>query len=129
MGILLDTNALVWMEFDDPRLGNGAADRIDQERRAGQAFICPISDWEVHLAVNRNRMSLVVPLERWRNDHFAAGYIERAITGIDTMLMGQLPDLHGDPADRLIMAVAINADVGREDFGVAGEDGADGTRG
>ncbi len=43
------------------------------------------------------------------SDHAAAGYIERVITGIDTMLMGQLPDLHGHPADRLIMSAAINA--------------------
>jgi PIN domain nuclease of toxin-antitoxin system len=63
----------------------------------------------VQLAINCKRMSLLVPIERWRSEHFAAGYIERTITGIDTMLMGQLPNLHGDPADRLIMAVAINA--------------------
>ena len=50
-----------------------------------------------------------MPIEQWRHDHLTAGYIERPITGLDTMLMAQLRDFHADPADRLISAVAINA--------------------
>jgi PIN domain nuclease of toxin-antitoxin system len=109
VGILLDTNALVWMDAGDTRLGTSALQTINAELRAATAFVCPISYWEVQLAINRKRLSLAVPIEQWRHDHLATGYIERAITGIDTILMAQLADLHGDPADRLIMAVAINA--------------------
>lgn len=109
MAVLLDTNALLWAEFHDPRLGAKSAQLIDDAVRTGRAFVCPISYWEVQLGINRNRIALSVTIEQWRQNHLAAGYIERAITGIDTMLMGKLPDLHGDPADRLVMAVAINA--------------------
>ncbi len=109
MPILLDTNALVWMELGDPRLGLSARNRIDSELRTGSAFICPISYWEVQLLIDRKRLELTVPIECWRHDHLAAGYIERSITGIDTMLMARLAELHGDPADRLVMSVAINA--------------------
>jgi PIN domain nuclease of toxin-antitoxin system len=109
MAILLDTNALIWMEFDDPRLGRAAIQTIETERLANGAFICPISYWEVQLSIDRKRMNLSIPIEQWRRDHLAAGYIERAVTGVDTMLMAQLVDFHADPADRLIAAVAINA--------------------
>jgi PIN domain nuclease of toxin-antitoxin system len=109
MAILLDTNALLWTEFNDRRLGATARQAIGDAVLNGTAFICPISYWEVQVSINKKRLVFNLPIEQWRRNHFLAGYIERAITGIDTMLMGQLPDLHGDPADRLIMAVAINA--------------------
>ena len=109
MPYLLDTNALVWTALGDPRLGEQAAVTIDRAVRSGEAHICPISYWEVELAVGRGRLALAVPIEEWRRRHLAIGYIERPITGIDTMLMAQLVDLHADPADRLIVAVAINA--------------------
>ncbi len=109
MAILLDTNALLWIELNDPRLGKLAAQLIDEAVRSREAFICPISYWEVQLVIDRKRLELAVPIEQWRQDHQTAGYIERAITGIDTLLMARLPDFHADPADRLITAVAINA--------------------
>jgi PIN domain nuclease of toxin-antitoxin system len=109
MPILLDTNALLWMEFGDHRLGNSATQTIDAALRVGEAFVCPISYWEVQLAIDRRKIVLSVQIEQWRRDHLVAGYIERAITGIDTMLMARLADFHADPADRLITAVAINA--------------------
>ena len=44
-----------------------------------------------------------------REDLLAAGYLERPISGSDTILMAKLANFHADPADRLIVAVAINA--------------------
>lgn len=108
MAILLDTNALLWMEAGDPRLRKIAIQTIDTALLAGEAFICPISYWEVQLALNRKRAVLSVSIEQWRRDHRGAGYVERSITGDDTMAMAQLVGFHADPADRLIVAVAIN---------------------
>jgi PIN domain nuclease of toxin-antitoxin system len=109
MAFLLDTNALLWAELNDHRLGTVAAQTIDAAVRSGKAFICPISYWEVQLAINRRRVALAVPIEQWRQDHLAAGYIEQPISGVETILMAGLADFHSDPADRLITAVAINA--------------------
>jgi PIN domain nuclease of toxin-antitoxin system len=109
VAILLDTNALLWVELGDRRLGRNAATAIDAAVQIGEAFICPISYWEVQLAIDRGRIALSVPITQWRNDHLAAGYLERATTGIDTIQMARLRDFHADPADRLITAVAINA--------------------
>ena len=82
---------------------------IEHAVKTGEAHICPISYWEVQHAIGRGRLALAVPIEEWRRRHLAIGYIERSITGVDTMLMAQLIDFHADPADRLIVAVAVNA--------------------
>ena len=47
MALLLDTNVLLWMELDDPRLGKAAVQAIDVAAEAAEAFSCPISYWEV----------------------------------------------------------------------------------
>ena len=61
MAILLDTNALLWMDAGDHRLGKFAVQTIDAALLAGEAFICPISYWEVQLAIDRRRAVLSVP--------------------------------------------------------------------
>jgi PIN domain nuclease of toxin-antitoxin system len=109
MTFLLDTNALIWFETNDRRLGANAARIISDAASAGLASICPISFWEVEFAIVRNRLLLSEPIVQWRKRILANGFIERPITGEDTIAMAQLQDFHADPADRLITAVAINA--------------------
>lgn len=107
--ILLDTNALVWFEIDDPRLGRNCARLISDAADLGQAFLCPISFWEIKLAIQRGRIRLDQPVATWRHNLLASGFVERPIDGADTIAMARLADFHADPADRLIVAVAINA--------------------
>lgn len=109
MTYLLDTNALVWFELDDRRLGRTAARTISEATGAGRVSICPISFWEIELAIARGRLQLSIPIADWRRRLLASGFNERPITGEDTIAMAQLRDFHTDPADRLIAAVAINA--------------------
>jgi PIN domain nuclease of toxin-antitoxin system len=109
MTYLLDTNALVWFETDDRRLGRMAARTISDAASAGLVSMCPISFWEIELAIARGRLILSEPIAVWRRRLLASGFIERPITGDDTIAMAQLREFHDDPADRLITAVAINA--------------------
>ena len=109
MTILLDTNALIWFEISDARLGMGASNRISNAARDGEAFICPISFWEVELAIQRKRIMLTEPIAVWRRRLLNCGFVERPVVGEDTIAMAQLAGFHADPADRLIVAVAVNA--------------------
>ena len=109
MTYLLDTNALLWFETDDPRLGRIAARTISDAASAGLVSLCSISFWEIELAIARGRVRLTEPIAKWRTRILTSGFVERPITGEDTIAMAQLPDFHADPADRLITAVAINA--------------------
>ena len=43
----------------------------------------------------------------WRLDLIAQGLAEIPIDGNITVRAGLLPDMHGDPADRLIVATAL----------------------
>jgi PIN domain nuclease of toxin-antitoxin system len=111
MAILLDTNALMWSETRDPRLGPVAAKLIVASAPKGDVFISPISFWELECAVLRKRATLAQPMDVWRQELFARGYRERSTTGEDAILAARLDDVHKDPADRLIVAVALNADL------------------
>ena len=75
----------------------------------GEAFICPITFWEIGMLVVKRRLALTSTLTAWRANLLRAGYLERPIDGLDTILMASLPNLHGDPADRMLIAVASNA--------------------
>ena len=107
MAVLLDTNVLVWVDTADRRLGAKTRSAVENAARSGGAFICPISFWEVGLAVEKGRLELDTRLGVWRENLLKAGYQERAVTGADCVAMAELVDFHADPADRLIVAVAM----------------------
>ena len=109
MPILVDTHALVWFDSANRRLGQRARVLIDEAALARQAWIYPLTWWEVQMGVDRKRILLDQPVEQWRLDLLAAGFQERPITGVDTILQARLADFHKDPADRLLVAVAANA--------------------
>ena len=61
------------------------------------------------MLVAKRRLALTNTLAAWRANSLRAGYLERPIDGNDTVLTASLTNLHGDPADRLLVAVASNA--------------------
>jgi PIN domain nuclease of toxin-antitoxin system len=99
----------MWSETRDPRLGAVAAQLIVARFLQGDVFISPISFWELECAVRRKHRTLAQPMEVWRLELFARGYRERPTTGEDAILSARLDDFHKHPADRLIVAVALNA--------------------
>ena len=99
------------MDQADPHLGPRARALIDDAKDRSELRICPVSWWEVQNGVERNRIRLSLPIDHWRADLIAAGYQERPITGVDTILQARLPHMHKDPADRLLVAVAINGGI------------------
>jgi PIN domain nuclease of toxin-antitoxin system len=109
LAILLDTHALVWTVLNDPRLGQKARGLVVQAVARRDAWICPVTFWEVQNGIDRRRITVGEPVQVWRAKLLAAGFQERPTTGDDTILQAQLTGLHKDPADRLLVAVAINA--------------------
>ena len=106
--IVIDTHALVWMIEGDARLGRQATERVDGERAGDGVAIAAITLWEAAMLVDKNRVVLSRSIDGWFDAVLAAeGFNLAAITpsiGIDA---GSLPGgIHGDPADRLIIATA-----------------------
>lgn len=106
--MILDTHVLLWMDRNDPALGQEARQAIEAAWRAGQAAVSAISFWEAALLAERGRIVLPMPAMLWREDWIRAGLLEIPVDGRIALLATQFENLHRDPADRFIMATAIH---------------------
>ena len=104
---LLDTHVLVWLDEASPRLGKSAIAKIDRAFHSGVAMISAISFWEVGMLVRKGRIRLDVDLAVWRKEFLEQGLIEVPVTGDIGIQASCFDDFHGDPADRLIAATAL----------------------
>ena len=105
--ILLDTHVLLWHEQGDRRLGvktRQAVERVLQERRAA---VSSISFWEIGMRIQKGQLEFLLDLDAWRRELLDQGLIEIPVDGAIATRAGLLVDMHGDPADRLIVATAL----------------------
>jgi len=105
--ILLDTHVLVWLDEASSRLGSDATAQIDTAFQAGEVAVSAISFWEVAMLVRKGRIRMDMDLSVWRNDLLEQGVIELPVTGEIGIKAAGLESFHGDPADRLIAATAL----------------------
>ena len=105
--ILLDTHVLLWQEMGDRRLGPQARQLFESALQEGEATVSAISFWEVGMQIQKGRIALSLDLSAWRRDMLDQGLVEIPIDGIISARAGLLEDIHGDPADRLIVATAL----------------------
>ncbi len=66
-----------------------------------------VSFWEIATLVRRRRLTLPADPASWRRRQLADGLVEIPVDGEVATRAGLLADLHGDPADRLIVATAL----------------------
>ncbi len=59
------------------------------------------------MRVHKGRVDLGLDLDAWRRDLLDKGVIEIMVDGGIAARAGLLPDVHGDPADRIIIATAL----------------------
>ena len=106
--ILLDTQALIWLIEADPKLGGRARTLIDVERADNVVVISPISAWETAMLVNKSKLALSYPVGRWFDLVLSApGFRLAELTTVIAVDAGTLPgSIHGDPADRIIIATS-----------------------
>ena len=105
--ILLDTHVLVWLDEASPRLGTTTIEQIDSAFQSGEVTISAISFWEVSMLVRKGRIRLDMDLAIWRSDFLEQGLIEIPVTGEIGIRAAGFENFHGDPADRLIAATAL----------------------
>lgn len=105
--ILLDTHVLLWVDRDDPALGQSARDKIQSAWRTDAIAVSAISFWEVARLVQLGRVVLPVETGLWRAELLHAGVREIPLDGRVAILATTLDGLHRDPADRFILATAI----------------------
>jgi len=104
--LLLDTHVLVWLDEGNPRLGKTALQTIN-EVATGQLGVAAISFWEVAMLIEKQRLTMQPGLADWRFELLQAGLLELPLGGATAIRAAQLPLFHGDPADRMIVATAM----------------------
>ena len=105
--ILLDTHVLLWRERGDRRLGHETRVLVERAWREGAAAVSAITFWEVAMRVQKGQLGFDLDPYDWRNDLLEQGLVEIPIDGLIALRAGLLADIHGDPADRIIVATAL----------------------
>lgn len=102
--IVLDTHAWFWLVASPDRLSGPAVKAVDTSDRVG---VSAISCWEIAMLASKGRIEMDRPARQWLEDALTnTGTILLPIEPAVAALAARLP-LHGDPADRLIVATAI----------------------
>jgi PIN domain nuclease of toxin-antitoxin system len=105
--ILLDTHVLVWFAIADKRLGRRSQQRIQKGLREGMVSVSALSYWEISLLASAGRLRLDDTPDGFRRAAQAAGIEEVPVDGAIAILAARLGGLHPDPADRMIVATAL----------------------
>jgi PIN domain nuclease of toxin-antitoxin system len=124
VALLLDTHALVWWFFDNPKLSRAAYARIGSSGEA--VYVSAATAWEIATKVRIGKM----PEGRALAENFA-GYLQQQdfrplpISVAHARLAGAISASHKDPFDRLLAAQAqcenfavVTADPAFESLGV-----------
>lgn len=108
--LLLDTHIALWLDSGDDRLRPGTRTLVDDcWHSGGTILLSAVSVWEIALLVDTGRIDLDLDVEDWVDR-----FVDRP--GIGVVPLGpraaagsyQLEGLeHRDPADRLLIATAI----------------------
>ena len=105
--IILDTHALIWLDAGLNKLGARAREHLDSALLDERLTVSAISFWEIGMLVNKGRLQMSLDMLQWRSELLAGGLRELAVTGTIGVKAASLEQFHGDPADRLIVATAM----------------------
>jgi len=108
--ILLDTHAAIWFTTDSG-LGKRSQVIADEALANDRLAISAISFWEVSMLVAKRRLRSLDSASELRKKVLDSGINEVPLTGDIAIVAGNLEGLHGDPADRFIVATAITHDA------------------
>ena len=104
--IVFDTHVFVWWAANRSKVSLRARRAIAKAQRR---LLCDISLWEVAKLVSHGRLKLDRDVEQWLEE--AVEELEVEVVPIDAAIATRSTrigaDFHGDPADQLIAATAI----------------------
>ena len=107
--ILLDTCALLWLGFGDKKLSLDARQVIEETETV---YVSPISLWEIANKRSTGGLTLQLPTRQWFEK--LCEWYNLSLLPLSSEVMiraGELPKHHKDPADRIIIAAALDANL------------------
>jgi len=108
--IILDTHIWVnWIIGGNTALSPAVVDAMQKESRLA---VSAISCFEVSLLANRGKLELTLPVNEWLTEALANSGVESLpVTCEIANRAVMLPEIHRDPADRIIIATALVHDA------------------
>jgi PIN domain nuclease of toxin-antitoxin system len=106
--LLLDTHVLLWVMWNQPRLGRQAAKTIELASRQNRLAVSAITPWEIGLLDSKKRINLHKDALAWVREALAQpGLTLIPLEPEIAVASSRLPfDMHPDPADRILVATA-----------------------
>ncbi len=104
--ILLDTNALIWLDTDDKKLGRQSR-RMITHAQQGDLYASVLSFWELATITAKKRLHTQKQLPAWRIALLETGLQEIAVDNRVIMRALEILPYHTDPIDCLIMGTAM----------------------
>jgi PIN domain nuclease of toxin-antitoxin system len=106
MKLLLDTHVLLWALASPERLSDSVRAAIANPSHA--VLVSAASAWEVEIKASLGKLQVPSDLDRQLVDR---GFLELPVRVRHTRALRDLPALHRDPFDRLLVAQAIVEDL------------------
>jgi PIN domain nuclease of toxin-antitoxin system len=103
MRLLLDTHIYLWAVTDSRKLSRQARKLITD---ADEVFVSSASIWEASVKVGLGKLDADVNL--LAAEIGASGFKELPVRAAHAALVVDLPDIHRDPFDRLLVAQALS---------------------
>ncbi|MBS1038918.1 MULTISPECIES: type II toxin-antitoxin system VapC family toxin [Gluconobacter] len=104
MKLLLDTHLLLWAAGEPDRLSVRARSLMEDQDNA--LVFSAASLWEITIKAGLGRADFQIDPHLLRRGLIENGYEELPVTGQHAIAVGQLPDVHRDPFDRILVAQA-----------------------
>lgn len=102
--VILDTCALLWLAQGGGSLSQAALQLIDD---APVVYVCAISGFEIGIKVQKSKLELPAPPTDWFTAVLEHHSIEVLPLTLAVCLRStELPAIHADPCDRMIIAAA-----------------------
>jgi PIN domain nuclease of toxin-antitoxin system len=108
--IVLDTHAWLWWISNPELLGGRAAEAIAAAQSRRELFVSSISVWEVAMLTQKGRLQLALDVRDWVSRCEGLPFLQFVpVNNAIAIQATRLPDgLHGDPADRIIVATTLS---------------------
>lgn len=110
MNLLLDTHIWLWALIEPHRLSPAVTTALGDA--AARRWLSPLSVWEAALLIERKRVEVDRPPDRWLRDALdRAPLIEAPLTHEVALASRRLKTRHRDPVDRFLLATALVFDL------------------
>jgi PIN domain nuclease of toxin-antitoxin system len=106
MRLLLDTHAFLWFVMGDARLSAPARSAIEDAQN--ERLLSAASAWEMAIKLSIGKLTLRQPLKDFLTVQLASNRISLLPISVPHIcLVPELPFIHRDPFDRLLIAQAL----------------------